>query len=212
TGDTSPEAMMITLGDANQSLLPDEVLPKIEEHIKFVDYLYLGGSFKMTKLLPYYSQYIQIAKSNGVKVVLDHGRVTNQTLQEDVEIVKKTISDIDIYLPNYEELLSVWKCENLEDAVKKVREESRCTIVVKKGVDGAYGNDAVEEVSVPGFKVPVVHTVGAGDSFNSGFIRAQSMGMGFKDSIKFANATAAIKISKYELPTVQSIEELLKTQ
>jgi sugar/nucleoside kinase (ribokinase family) len=57
--------------------------------------------------------------------------------------------------------------------------------------------------------VKPIHTVGAGDSFDAGFIAAQSEGQGTLGSIRFACATAALKISQDTLPTRQAIEAYL---
>jgi ribokinase len=58
-----------------------------------------------------------------------------------------------------------------------------------------------------------VDTTGAGDSFSGGFITAQLEGKSLEDSVKFANATAGLKITQVgarALPTRSEVERFLK--
>jgi sugar/nucleoside kinase (ribokinase family) len=47
---------------------------------------------------------------------------------------------------------------------------------------------------VPGFRVPVVDTTGAGDCFAAGFVHGVLSGWPPEQSARFANAVAAIKV------------------
>jgi len=50
----------------------------------------------------------------------------------------------------------------------------------------------------------VLHTIGAGDAFNAGFIRAVADGRDIQESMLFATATAALKISRpYMCPHIK---------
>jgi len=64
---------------------------------------------------------------------------------------------------------------------------------------------------LPAYRVKPGYTVGAGDAFNAGFIKAQMEGRDLRESMCFANATAAEKISHGGIPTMKHIEERLKT-
>lgn len=204
------KSIMTVVGTANQSLNGQEVENKVYEYLNNVEYLYLGGCFKLKSLLPHFLGLAKKAKKQGVKIVLDHGRTNNDISKKDIQIVHELIEFVDYYLPSKDEFLSVWNENSIENAAKKVQKNSSTTIVVKDAENGAIGFNKEEKVYVPSFPVRVQNTVGAGDSFNAGFIKAQDLGFDFEKSIRFACATAAVKISQTNLPTMREVEAVLK--
>ena len=63
-------------------------------------------------------------------------------------------------------------------------------------------------------RIKIVDTTGAGDAFSSGFITAQLEGKNLEDSVKFANASANLKITRVgarALPTRKALERFLRT-
>ena len=81
-------------------------------------------------------------------------------------------------------------------------------VVIKRGAAGAVvmGRDdssAGSEdgpIHVPGFAVDVQTTVGAGDSFNAGFLLAVREGASIEKAARFANAVAATVVSTRDRP------------
>lgn len=70
-----------------------------------------------------------------------------------------------------------------------------CIAVLTKGSDGSEVHaPGHAPVVISGFKVPVVDTTGAGDTFNASFIFGLSQGMSLEDTARFANAAAARSI------------------
>ena len=84
-------------------------------------------------------------------------------------------------------------------------------IVVKQSSMGATVMIGHDIVHVPAYPAKPIYTIGAGDAFNAGFVRAQMEDKTFEDSIRFANATAAIKISRADTPDLESIESITQT-
>lgn len=202
-------AAMTVIGTANASLNHQEVKTELERHIDTIDTLYLGGVYKLKKLLPNFQSLAGYARGQGVQVVLDHGRVNNSVSTEDIATVKDLITEVDIYLPSRDEFLATWDAETIEGAAQKVREKNPdITIVVKDGENGAIGFQGDEIYRVPAFPTDVYHTVGAGDSFNAGFMRSFAE-RDFLASITFGCATASLKISGHTLPTYEDVVILL---
>lgn len=204
-------SIMTVVGSANQSLSGDEVLGKMDEFTNDVDFVYLGGCFKLKTLMPKYGDIAEKAHEKNAKVVLDHGRVTNTVTEEDKEVIRNLIPNIDYYLPSKDEFLSLWNVASIEEGITKVRETSSAVVVVKDAENGAIGFNEKDKVEVPAFPVTAGNTIGAGDSFNAGFIKAQSLGMSLEESMRFACATAAIKISKSDLPIVEKVNKLISS-
>jgi sugar/nucleoside kinase (ribokinase family) len=78
---------------------------------------------------------------------------------------------VDIFLPNMQEFRFLTRSNSLEEGIAKIGPVAHF-VVVKNGSDGAYGWDGSQWFYQPAFiNNNVVDTVGAGDSFDAGFIR-----------------------------------------
>ena len=91
-------------------------------------------------------------------------------------------------------------------------------MVIKRGAAGALVQQRVDEAPlvVPGFPATVPDTVGAGDSFNAGFLYAVSEGRDAVTAAHFANGVAALVIRSQRGvlggPTADEVNALLDTQ
>jgi len=71
-----------------------------------------------------------------------------------------------------------------------------CTVIARFGSDGAIVVTPSGEVTrVPAFKTEVVDTLGAGDTFDAGFIAAILEGESVVEAARWGNAVAAISIA-----------------
>jgi len=70
-------------------------------------------------------------------------------------------------------------------------------VVVKRGEQGAaiFSSAESAQIEVPCFPVQAVGTVGAGDSFDAGFLYAYDRGSSPEESARFASAVAALVVS-----------------
>ncbi len=88
------------------------------------------------------------------------------------------------------------------------------TIITNGGKEFFYGRKNGEIKSFQPFKVDVISTLGAGDTFKAGCTYALSKGMSDDELVKFASACSAVAISRYPLqlnpPTIAEIESLIK--
>lgn len=208
-GSDDGKAVMFVSGSANASLTHPEILEKIQKHIVSIDYLYIGGLFKLKALFNELREIVALAHQHNVKIILDHGRVTNIVTEEEKQTIREIIPEIDIYLPSHEELIAVLEVESLEEAVEKVRNMSSRIVVIKNSNKGAIGIQDGKVTKVSAFSVPVLSPVGAGDTFNAGFVSALDSGKTFEEAIRFGCAAAALKISSRKQPMAEDIENLL---
>jgi len=203
--------VMVVLGTANQSLAPEEISSRLEKHVSRSDFLYLGGYFKLKSLRSFFPAIVQNAQQAGLSVIIDHGRVTNVVSKSEVRLLRsllKQLSGADYYLPAEKEFLEVFEAPNLESGLTAFRRISPATVVVKQARRGATGMRAPTIIHVPAYPVKPHDTAGAGDAFNAGFVKAQAEAKAFEESIRFANAAAAVKISRPGDLTIGNIEEL----
>lgn len=86
-------------------------------------------------------------------------------------------------------------------------------LLVTEGKRGVRYFDGTEEVVIPGYKVEVVDTTGAGDTFNGALAVALAEGKSLADSLKFANRAASLSVTKFGaqggMPIRSSVEESL---
>ncbi|MCS6907462.1 MAG: PfkB family carbohydrate kinase [Anaerolineales bacterium] len=95
------------------------------------------------------------------------------------------IAQVDIFLPNEQEALAIASAAHLPQALDLLGQ--RCPIiVVKLGEEGAIARCDNETVVVPALPVQVVDTVGAGDSFNAGFLYGYLAGFPLRKSLELA--------------------------
>lgn len=120
-----------------------------------------------------------------------------------VDLVKISAADLDWLMPG----------ETVEAAARDLLARGPALVVVTRGSAGALvvrpADGAVEQLEVPGFKVTLADTVGAGDAFNAGLLA----GLAERDALtrealsalsttelratlRFASATAALTVQR----------------
>jgi ribokinase len=96
------------------------------------------------------------------------------------------------------------------DAVLKLGTK---TALITLGSNGVLLHSATQSVHVPGFKVNVVDTTGAGDAFNGSFAVAIGEGKSPVDAVRFGCAAAALSVTKAgtapSMPSRAEIEAML---
>ena len=109
--------------------------------------------------------------------------------------IEKTLYHTDIFLPSYNEAVQITGTKNVREMRKILKKYGLSVFGVKMGGEGSYVTDFKNEYFIKPFQVKeVVNTVGAGDSYVSGFLCAQIIGMNLYDSAVFASAAAAYTV------------------
>jgi sugar/nucleoside kinase (ribokinase family) len=94
----------------------------------------------------------------------------------------------DVFLPNEREVLAITRCSSLEDALQILKELGPLT-VVKMGAEGVLVAGHEGHFTIPVEVVPhPVDTVGAGDSFDGGFIASWLSGLSLEACAAIGNA------------------------
>jgi sugar/nucleoside kinase (ribokinase family) len=210
--DDTGRSIMAVVGNANESLDLAEVRERAAVLLPSCSHLYIGGCFKLRRLLPVFNDLLQLAKTTGTRVILDHGRLNTSVTQEDMAVVQDLARGVDYYLPSRGEFLGLWGGDSLEKCMGALVPEIAGTLVIKDGARGAVTMIGGEVVNVSAFDVQPIHTIGAGDSFNAGFIAAIVRGEKLLESITFGCAAAALSISRVNPPTWSSVRDFIRTQ
>jgi sugar/nucleoside kinase (ribokinase family) len=99
---------------------------------------------------------------------------------------------VDIFLPNMQEFLNLSNCPDLETGIEKMAPIMN-KLVVKDGGNGAHLFYQGNLISCPAFlNREVVDCIGAGDSFDAGFIHRFIRGKPLDDCLKFATLMGAV--------------------
>lgn len=85
--------------------------------------------------------------------------------------LEKLLPYVDVFLPNIKEFMFITRSNTVEEGIQKLQHFAHY-IVIKNGSDGAMAWDGKNLISQPAFKNDrVLDCIGAGDSFNAGFIK-----------------------------------------
>jgi len=99
---------------------------------------------------------------------------------------------VDVFLPNLQEFKFLTRSRSIEEGIGKIRDFARL-VIIKNGADGAYAWDGKELIHQPAFENKnVVDTVGAGDSFDAGFIKEYINGKNLKRCLEAGAVAGAI--------------------
>jgi len=99
---------------------------------------------------------------------------------------------VDVFMPNATELMAITQTSSLDYALDRLK-DFQTTSVVKNGSAGAYLWDGQALHHQPAFlNTDVVDSIGAGDSFDAGFIHAFVQKKPLKDCLEFGALMGAI--------------------
>lgn len=104
--------------------------------------------------------------------------------------ITETLAHLDILMPNEREACRLANESTLEDAIDKLAEMIPM-LVIKRGAAGALVVHEGLRYEAPGHLTEVVDVIGAGDSFNAGFLHAFVHGARVGDCLKLGNACGA---------------------
>jgi sugar/nucleoside kinase (ribokinase family) len=162
---------ILTYAGSLNAVYPEDITDdflRLGRHIHYCSY------YLQTNLLHAVPDILKRAKSLGLSVSLDTNWDPGETWNGGLY---SCLREADVFLPNEREARAITRCENLPDAVQQLVDLGTLA-VVKMGDKGV-----LVAGRGPQFTVPVeivthpVDTVGAGDSFDGGFIAAWLRGL-----------------------------------
>ncbi len=129
--------------------------------------------------------------------------------------VQTVISACDLVVGTEEEIHIAGGSTDTLVALRRLRELSHATLVVKRGpmgcvvFEGAIPDDIDQGLKGPGFPVDVYNVLGAGDAFMAGFLRGWIRNEPLTRCCAYANACGALVVSRHGCaPAMASWEEL----
>ncbi|MBE0649351.1 MAG: carbohydrate kinase family protein [Bacteroidales bacterium] len=159
------------------------------EAFKLARHLHLSSPFLQDMMKKDIVQLFKIAKEAGMTTSLDVQWDPEEKWDIDFEAL---LPFVDVFLPNQNELLAISKMTSVERALKFFT--GLCKVVVAKL--GSEGSVISENGAVKFFRPflnnNVVDAIGAGDSFNSGFLHAMLKGKDLDSCMEMGNLMGAI--------------------
>lgn len=172
--------------------------------------IYFGGTAKQEKIFNDFPALFEKLANIGIKIIIDPNRlpVGEKNIQRDTLL--DSLKYVDCYLPNEDEIKEVAMEENVDRALETVIKRGVKIVVVKLGAKGCRIKTNSKDIIIPGFQVSPITTVGAGDSFNAGFIVEYLQGSSLEESAKFVNAVATIKVGENKIPSKLEVANFIK--
>ena len=126
------------------------------------------------------------------------------------EGIGEILQKVDIFLPNAVECQGIASTDSLEQALKYLQKKVKY-LGVKLGEDGAILCHNTQKYEVKPIRVKVVDTVGAGDSFDAGFIYGYLAGWEPERMLKLASICGSLSTRQAGGTAAQpTIEEAMR--
>jgi sugar/nucleoside kinase (ribokinase family) len=171
-----------TIASLRRSMIPDDLLER-SRHIHVSSY------FLQRSLASELPELFQQARGGEATTSIDPNWDPAGTWDDGLLAL---LPDVDVFLPNEMEALSLSRISVVDDAVARLRTAGAGTVVVKTADHGATAAQASELVRVPALPVDVVDSTGAGDSFDAGFLAGFLAGESLQRCLEIGNACGAL--------------------
>jgi len=150
-------------------------------------HLHVASYFLQTKLKPDLPNLFRRAHSLGLTTSLD----TNYDPSEKWTGFDELLSVTNVFLPNEREALSLSGAANVDEVGSRLGSKVEA-LAIKLGAEGALGVREGVRVRVASIPVKVIDTVGAGDSFDAGFIYGYLNQWSLEKSLRMACVCGAL--------------------
>jgi len=155
-------------------------------HFHVSSYYLQGG------LRPRVAELFRKMKEAGLTTSLDTNDDPDDTWEGGLQ---DTLRYVDIFLPNEREAPKAAGVKDLGAAVKKLATMVPL-VVVKLGRQGAMAQRGSERITSPAFRVDAVDAVGAGDSFDAGFLHEYVRGADLGACLAAGNLAGAFSTTQ----------------
>jgi sugar/nucleoside kinase (ribokinase family) len=162
------------------------------EYVRTARHLHLSSFFLHRALRPRIGDLFRHAKESGLTTSLDTNDDPENKWGDDLQQVLKYV---DIFLPNDREAKKAARTQDLSQALNILAGLSKI-VVVKRGSGAAICRTGDEQWSLAPPPVKAVDDIGAGDTFDAGFIHAYLRGAKLEDCLAYANIAAAYSVTK----------------
>jgi sugar/nucleoside kinase (ribokinase family) len=162
------------------------------EYLACARHFHLSSFYLQEALRPRVAELFQMVKNLGLTISMDTNDDPEDRWQDGLW---DALQLVDVFLPNEREALRITDTEKLEDAVNRLAEKVPL-VVVKLGAQGAIARHGAETFKSAPVKVHAIDAVGAGDSFNAGFISQYIRGSDTETCLLYGNLAGALSTTR----------------
>jgi sugar/nucleoside kinase (ribokinase family) len=155
-------------------------------------HLHVSSYFLQKGVRPHLIEIYRKAKEAGLSTSLDTNDDPEDRWSGDIQLLLKYV---DILLPNEREACKLAQATDIERAAQ-VLSQRVPILVIKRGAQGATAWAGKEKYANFPPVVDVADPVGAGDSFDAGFIHQYIRGAKVEECLKFANVAGALSATR----------------
>jgi sugar/nucleoside kinase (ribokinase family) len=176
---------------------PGTIFDLKPEHIDF-DYIAASRHFHLSSfylqrgLRPHVASLFRRLKDLGLTISLDPNDDPEDAWGDDIA---SALRYVDVFLPNGREAKKIAGTGSIEDAVSKLAALVP-VVVVKLGADGALAQRGSDRFVSPATKIEMVDPVGAGDSFDAGFLHQFLQGGDLQSCLAAGNLVGALSTTR----------------
>jgi sugar/nucleoside kinase (ribokinase family) len=155
-------------------------------------HFHLSSFYLQRGLSPQVPELFRKLKQAGLTISLD----TNDDPDDRWEgQLLEALRYVDVFLPNAREAKKIVGTDDLEVAATKLAEIVP-TVVIKLGAEGAMAQQGKEKIQSPALKVDCVDPIGAGDSFDAGFLHQFVRGADLRTCLASGNRAGAFSTTR----------------
>ena len=155
-------------------------------------HLHLSSYFLQRALRPRVPELFRLAKQAGLTTSLDTNDDPDGRWENDVF---DAIQFVDVLLPNEQEACRLAGCED-SIAAAETLSENVPILVIKRGAKGVLARNGKESFEAAAPKIDAVDTIGAGDSFDAGFLHQFIRGAKIEDCLRYGNLAGALSTTR----------------
>jgi len=155
-------------------------------------HFHLSSLYLQRGLLPDVAELFRRAKAAGLTTSLD----TNDDPQDQWDGgLQALLKYVDVFLPNTREATCITGTADVNQAVNQLAKLVRL-VIAKLGPDGALAQKAEQRFASPALNIAAVDAVGAGDSFDAGFLHEYLKGSDLTTCLASGNRAGALSVTR----------------
>jgi sugar/nucleoside kinase (ribokinase family) len=162
------------------------------EYLTSARHFHLSSYFLHRGLIPQIPELFRRIKAAGLTISCD---TNDDPADEWGATFPEAIQYVDVLMPNEREACKMARTDNFEDAVRALAAKVPL-LVVKMGSKGAMAIRGPERIQCAPIAVEVVDPLGAGDTFNAGFLHQYVRGADLKTCLDSGNQAAAFSTTR----------------
>ena len=163
------------------------------DYLASARHFHMSSLFLQRELLPHVPELFRRMKSAGLTTSLD----TNDDPEDRWDrVLDEILPHVDILLPNEREAMKMSGADDLGTALLRLAQKVK-TVVVKLGASGAVAIREGHQLIAPAVPVAVIDPVGAGDSFDAGFLHQFLRGADLTTCLTYGNLCGAFSTTDH---------------